>query len=86
MSHNTIILRTIDNGKYSTAVFDKRDSFTFNIVNFPHLSSNIPSKPAYGVYNSQLVRIGRICSNLNIDTIRLHKNSLNRDFGTRDCA
>ena len=44
-------------------VFDKRDSFTFSIVNFPHLSSNIPSKPAYGVYISQLVRIGRICSN-----------------------
>ena len=54
---------TIDNGRYSTAVFDKRDSFTFNIVNFPHLNSNIPSKPAYGVYISQLVRIGRICSN-----------------------
>ena len=32
-------------------------------MNFPHLSSNIPSKPAYGVYISQLVRIGRICSN-----------------------
>ena len=41
----------------------KGDSFTFNIVNFPHLSSNIPSKPVYGVYISQLVRIGRICSN-----------------------
>ena len=26
------------------------------------MSSNIPSKPAYGVYISQLVRIGRICS------------------------
>ena len=57
------VLITIDNGRYSTAVFNKRDSFTFNIVNFPHLSSNIPSKPAYGVYISQLVRIGRICSN-----------------------
>ena len=44
-------------------VHDKRDSFTFNIVNFPHLSSNISSKPAYGLYISQLVRIGRICSN-----------------------
>ena len=53
---------TITNGKYSTAVFDKRDSFAFNIVNFPHMNSNIPSKPAYGVYISQLVRIGRICS------------------------
>ena len=57
------VLITIDNGRYSTAVFDKRDSFTFKIVNFAHLSSNIPSKPAYGVYISQLVRIGRICSN-----------------------
>ena len=33
----------------------------FNIVNFPHLCSNIPTKPAYGVYISQLIRIGRIC-------------------------
>ena len=56
------IMIVIDNGKYSTTVYDKRDSFNFNIVCFPHLSSNIPSKPAYGVYISQLVRIGRICS------------------------
>ena len=75
---------TIDNGKYSNAVFDQRDSFTFNIVNFPHLSLNIPSKPAYGVYISQLVGICRIRSNN--DTIRLHQNSSNKDFGTRDCA
>jgi hypothetical protein len=57
------ILVTIENRKYSTAVYDKRDNFNFNIVNFPYLSSNIPSGPAYGVYISQLVRIGRICSN-----------------------
>ena len=53
---------TMLNGKYSTAVYDKRDDFNFKIVNFPFLCSNIPSKPAYGVYISQLVRIGRICS------------------------
>ena len=34
---------------------------SFDIINFPHMSSNIPSKPAYGVYISQLIRIGRIC-------------------------
>ena len=56
---------TIDNGKYVTAVYDKRDSFNFSIVNFPYLSSNIPSKPAYGVYISQFVRIGRIWIILN---------------------
>ena len=53
---------TITNGKYSTAVYDKRDDFNFKIGNFPYLSSNIPSRPAYGVYISQLVRIGIICS------------------------
>ena len=54
------ILVTIENGKYSTSLYDKRDNFDFTIVNFP---SNIPSGPAYGVYISQLVRISRICSN-----------------------
>ena len=54
------ILINIENGKYSTAVYDKRDNFNFNIVNFPYLSSNIPSGPAYGDYISQLVCIGRI--------------------------
>ena len=56
------ILITIENGKYHTTIFDKRDNFGFNIVNFPHLCSNIPTKPAYGVYISQLIRIGRICN------------------------
>ena len=46
------------NGKYSTAVYDKRDDLNFKIVNFPYLSSKIPSGPAYGVCISQLVRIG----------------------------
>ena len=50
------ILVPTDNGKYLTAIFDRRDSFKFNIVNFPHMNSNIPSKPAYGVYITQLVR------------------------------
>ena len=67
------ILITIENGKYSTAVYDKRDNFNFNIVNFPYLSSNIPSGPAYGVYISQLVRIGRICSNYTQFTWRHYK-------------
>ena len=52
---------TISNNKFWTSVFDKRDSFNFRIVNFPFLNSNIPTAPAYGVYISQLVRIGRIC-------------------------
>lgn len=59
--------------KFTTAVFDKRDGFSFHIVNFPHMDSNIPSKPAYGVYISQLVRIGRICDNYNSFFTRHHQ-------------
>ena len=49
-----------DNGKLVTRLYDKND-FNFRIVNFPVLSSNIPSAPAYGVYVSQLVRYARAC-------------------------
>ena len=43
-------------GKLSTRLYDKCDDFDFHIVNFPFLSSNIPSGPFYGVYISQLIR------------------------------
>ena len=52
---------TICCGKYMTEVYDKRDSFNFSIVNYPYMCSNIPAKPTYGVYVSQLVRLSRIC-------------------------
>ena len=54
---------SICNGRYSTEVYDKRDSFNFDIINFPHMCSNIPAKPTYGVYVSQIIRIARICDN-----------------------
>ena len=43
-------------GKLLTRLYDKRDDFDFHIVNFPFLSSNIPSGPSYGVYILQLIR------------------------------
>ena len=46
----------------TTKLYDKRDAFGFHIVNFPFMSSNIPSAPAYGIYASQLVRCARCCS------------------------
>ena len=55
------ILVTIENVKYSTALYDKRDNSNLCIVNFPCISS-ITSGPAYKVYLSHLVCIGRICS------------------------
>ena len=37
------------NNRLYTKLYDKRDDFDFHIVNFPFLSSNIPSSPSYGV-------------------------------------
>ena len=47
----------------TTKLDDNRDAFGFHIVNFPVMSSNIPSAPSYGVYSSQLIRYARCCSN-----------------------
>ena len=46
----------IDNeGRLKTKLYDKIDGFSFPIVNFQFLSSNIPAPPAYVVYISQLL-------------------------------
>ena len=43
----------IDNeGRLETKLYDKRDYFSFPIVNFRFLSSNIQAAPSYGVYIS----------------------------------
>jgi hypothetical protein len=34
----------------NVVIYFKRDDFNFDIINFPHLSSNIPSSPVYVVY------------------------------------
>ena len=49
-------------GHLRTSLYDKHDDFSFHITNFPFLSSNIPSSPAYGVYIAQLIRYARACS------------------------
>ena len=49
-------------GQLRTSLYVKRDDFNFHITNFPFLSSNIPSSPAYGVFISQLIRYARACS------------------------
>ena len=53
-------------------MYDKRDNFNFEIVNFPYMCSNVAAKPTYGVYISQLVRISRICDSFDTFSAR-HK-------------
>ena len=48
----------------STKIYDKRDDFDFDIVNFPFLDGDVPRRPSYGVYISQLIRFSRASSHV----------------------
>ena len=55
----------ISNGTVSTIIYDKRDVFDFDIINFPFLDGDVPRRTSYRVYISQLIRFARASSNLN---------------------
>ena len=55
---------SITNGIVSSKIYDKRDDFNLEIVNFPFLDGDVPRSPSYGVYISQLIRFARVCSNV----------------------
>ena len=40
----------ISYGTVSTKIYDKRDDFDFDIVNFPFLDGDVPRRTSYGVY------------------------------------
>ena len=52
------------NGFVSSKIYDKRDGFDFNIVNFPFFGGNVPSSTSYSVYISQLIRFARVSSHV----------------------
>ena len=55
---------SISNGFVSSKIYDKRDDFDFDIVNFAFLDGDVPRLPSYGVYISQLIRFARVCSHV----------------------
>ena len=52
---------SIANGFVSSKIYDKRDDFDFDIVNFPFLYGDVPRRASYGIYISQLIRFARVC-------------------------
>ena len=50
---------SISNDIVSTKIYDKRDDFDIEIVNFPFLDGDVPRSTSYGVYISQLIRFAR---------------------------
>ena len=65
---------SILNGFVSSKIYDKRDDFDFDIVNFPFLDGNAPRHPSHGVYITQLIRFARVCSH--VADLNTHNKSL----------
>ena len=55
---------SISNGTVSTKIYDRRDDFYFEIINFPFLDGDVPRRTSYGVYISQLIRFTRASSSV----------------------
>ena len=55
---------SISDGFVKTKIFDKRDDFDFDIVNFPFLDGDVPRSTSYGVYISQHIRFARVSSHV----------------------
>ena len=51
---------SISDGLVKIKIYDKRDDFDFDIVNFPFLVDDVPRSASYGVYISQLIRFARV--------------------------
>ena len=53
---------SISNDIVSTKIYDRRDDFDFEIVNFQFLDDDVPRSTPYGVYIPQLIRFARATS------------------------
>ena len=57
---------SISNSFISANIYDKRDDFEFDIVHVPVWYGNVPHRPSYGLYISQLIRLERVCSHVDV--------------------
>ena len=48
----------------SKSLYNKRDDFDFDIINFPFLDGDVPRRASYGVYISQLIRFAGVCNHV----------------------
>ena len=65
---------SVANGFVSSKIYDKRDDFDFDIVNFPFLDDDVPRRASYGVYISQLDLLGLLESAIMLQTSTLEIN------------
>ena len=53
---------SISDGFVKSKIYDKRDDFDFDIVNFPFLDGDVSRSTSYVFYISQLIRLPRVSS------------------------
>ena len=54
----------INEGQIQTSLFDKRNSYNFNVVRFAYKSSNISSKMFFATISAEILRICRTTSSV----------------------
>ena len=69
---------SISNDIVSTKIYDKRDDFDFEIVNFPFLYGDVPRSTYYGVY---IVLLEHLVMLLTSHNKLLTQNVLNKAIG-----
>ena len=54
--------REVVNSEIVTSLYDKRDDFSFKMVNFPESSGKIPRDGSYGVFIAQTLWYAKACA------------------------
>ena len=62
----------------TSKLFDKRQSYNFEVIDYPFLPCNIPDNAVYGVFVSQLIRLCQ--DNSNIHNLRTNLKELCKTF------
>ena len=66
---------SLSNGFVSSKIYNKHNDFDFDIVNFSFLDGDVPRRPSYGVYISQLIIFATVCSH--VEDFNAHYKLLN---------
>ena len=74
----------VHNDTVYTKIYDKRDDFDLDIVNFPFLDGDVPRRPSYGIYLNlfalpeylRMLLTSIIVSNLNCQTSKVNPQSI----------
>ena len=77
---------TIKDGKIDTTIYDKRDDYNFDIINFAHADSNMSKTVFTGIIFSQISRYFNICNDISYfydNLYKLYNKLLGRNYSIR---